>query len=102
MCTYLTTFDYDVVCFSNHRTQEHYGSCHAPKLFKCSRCGKAFGMISAGRRHEVNCGVKYKCDCGKLFESVDSRNKHAKKAGHSHSNVTSRSVIHPTKGTNGK
>eukprot|EP00041_Stephanoeca_diplocostata_P010973 m.175575 g.175575 ORF g.175575 m.175575 type:complete len:422 (-) comp18361_c0_seq2:20-1285(-) len=82
--------------------KEHYGSCHAPKLFKCSRCGKAFGMISAGRRHEATCGVKYKCDCGKLFESVDSRNKHAKKAGHSYSSMTSSSSLHPPKSMEGR
>lgn len=57
--------------------KQHYMKLHADKKHKCAKCGQGFGLERDCRRHQLTCGMIFRCKtCDCPFSSIEATINH--------------------------
>lgn len=57
--------------------KQHYMKLHADKKHKCAKCGQGFGLERDCRRHQLTCGLIFRCKtCDCPFSSIEATINH--------------------------
>ncbi|OWF45089.1 ATM interactor-like [Mizuhopecten yessoensis] len=63
--------------------KQHYSKVHAEKKHKCEKCGAGFGLSRDKERHEVRCGIVYKCGtCQCPYTTREAMLTHCQRKSH--------------------
>ncbi|XP_039284052.1 zinc finger protein SHOOT GRAVITROPISM 5 isoform X2 [Nilaparvata lugens] len=62
--------------------KQHYIKVHMVKPFICLKCNKGFPTELHKTRHDEECGSKYTCSCGVVYNSISALKTHAMRKGH--------------------
>ncbi|XP_033755039.1 ATM interactor-like isoform X2 [Pecten maximus] len=63
--------------------RQHFNKVHAEKKYKCGKCDAAFGLNRDKERHEVRCGIVYKCGtCQCPYTTREAMLTHCQRKSH--------------------
>ncbi|XP_060083835.1 ATM interactor-like isoform X2 [Ylistrum balloti] len=63
--------------------KQHFNKVHGEKKYKCGKCGAAFSLSRDKDRHEVRCGVVYKCaTCQCPYTTREAMLTHCQRKSH--------------------